>query len=56
MTPKMIVQIMRLLVQLGVSAEQYRAAVNNPDMSDTELEDHIASNSDKLKELQDKAH
>jgi len=51
-----IVQLMRVLVQLGISVEQYRAAVNNPDMSDEELAEHINANTDKLLELRDRDH
>lgn len=56
MNAQAIVQLMRVLVQLGISVEQYRAAVNNPDMSDEELAEHINSNTDKLLELRDRDH
>lgn len=56
MDAQAIVHLMRALVQLGISVEQYREAVNNPDISDEELAERIQSNTDKIKALQDREH
>jgi hypothetical protein len=51
-----IIQLMRALTQFGITAEQYQQALNNPDMSDEELVEHIGLNSDRIAELRDKDH
>jgi hypothetical protein len=50
------IQIIRGLIQLGITAEQYKAAVNNPEMSDEDLAKHLSSNQDKLEELKARDH
>jgi len=51
-----VVYLTRALVQLGITAEQYKATVNNPDMTDTELAEHLKGNSVKITELRNKTH
>lgn len=56
MDAQAVVFLLRALVQLGISVEQYRVALDNPDMTDEELAEHIKSNSDKIEELLNKDH
>ncbi len=51
-----LVSLVRALTQLGITAEQYTAAANNPDMSDEELAEVLQANSDKIQELMDRDH
>lgn len=53
MSPQAIVYIIKALVQLGISVEQYREAVDNPDMTDEELAERIKSNTDAIEALKD---
>lgn len=48
--------IMRGLIQLGITLEDYQAAVSNPDMSPEELAALLRGNSDRIRELLDREH
>lgn len=50
------ITFIRALISLGVTVEQYREAVNNPDMSDEELAERLQSNQDRIQELMDRDH
>lgn len=51
-----VIALMRALTQFGITAEQYQHVFSNPDMSDEDLAEHLASNSDKMRELRDRDH
>ena len=51
-----VIAIMRALTQFGITAEQYQKLFDNPDMSDEDLAEHLANNSDKMRELRDRDH
>jgi len=51
-----IISLVRALTQLGITAEQYAEAANNPDMSDEELAERLALNTDTIEDLRDKDH
>ena len=50
------VYIMRGLIQLGITLEDYHAAISNPDMTPDELAKLLRSNNDRIKELLDREH
>lgn len=50
------VAIVRGLIQLGITAEEYQEAVNNPDMTNEELAEHLESNAYKIRQLRDIDH
>lgn len=50
------VSLMRGLLQLGITAEEFKTAADNPDISDEELAEKLASNSDRIRELRDRDH
>ena len=51
-----IISLVRALTQFGITAEQYAAAKNNPDMTDEELAEVLQANSDQIQELLDRDH
>lgn len=51
-----IISLVRALTQFGITAEQYAEAVNNPDMSDAELAERLALNTDTIEDLRDRDH
>lgn len=48
--------IMRGLIQLGITLDDYQTAISNPDMSADELAQLLRNNSDKIKALLDREH
>jgi hypothetical protein len=48
--------IMRGLIQLGITVEDFRETMSNPDMSADELATLLRGNSDRIKELLDREH
>lgn len=50
------VMIMRGLILLGITAEDFRAAIANPDMPADELAALLRNNSDRIRELMDRDH
>lgn len=50
------IYIMRGLIQLGITLDDYQAAISNPDMSADELAQLLRNNSDKIKALLDREH
>lgn len=50
------VMIMRGLILLGITAEDFRAAIANPDMSDAELAQLLRGNSELIRGLIDRDH
>ena len=47
---------LRLLVQIGITVEQYQAAVSNPDLSDDALAALLSDNQGCIDELLDEDH
>lgn len=50
------VMIMRGLILLGITIEDFRAAIANPDMPAEELATLLRNNSDRIRELIEKDH
>lgn len=50
------IYIMRGLIQLGITLDDYRAAISNPDMSADELAKLLRNNSDRIRELIEEDH
>lgn len=48
--------IMRGLIQLGITLDDYQAAISNPDMSADELAQLLRNNNDRIKGLLDREH
>lgn len=48
--------IMRGLIQLGITLDDYQAAISNPDMSADELAKLLRNNSDRIRELIEEDH
>lgn len=48
--------IMRGLIQLGITLDDYQAAISNPDMSADELAQLLRNNSDRIRELIEEDH
>ena len=48
--------IMRGLIQLGITLDDYRTAMANPDMSADELAQLLRNNSDRIRELIEEDH
>lgn len=50
------VMIMRGLILLGITLDDFRAAIANPDMPGDELAELMRNNSDRIRELMDRDH
>lgn len=50
------IYIMRGLIQLGITLDDYQAAISNPDMSADELAKLLRNNSDRIRELIEEDH
>lgn len=48
--------LMRGLIQLGITIDDFRAAIANPDMPADELAELLRNNSDRIRELIEKDH
>lgn len=48
--------IMRGLIQLGITLDDYQAAISNPDMSADELAKLLRNNSDRIRQLIEEDH
>jgi hypothetical protein len=48
--------IMRGQIQLGITVEDFRETMSNPDMSADELATLLRGNSDRIRELLDREH
>lgn len=48
--------IMRGMIQLGITLDDYQAAISNPDMSADELAQLLRNNADRIRELIEEDH
>lgn len=48
--------LMRGLIQLGITLDDYKTAISNPDMTPDELANLLRNNNDRIKELLDREH
>jgi hypothetical protein len=48
--------LMRGLIQLGITLDDYQTAISNPDMSPEDLAQLLRNNNDRIKELLDREH
>lgn len=48
--------IMRGLIHLGITLDDYQTAISNPDMSDDELAKLLRNNSDRIRQLIEEDH
>ena len=48
--------LMRGLIQLGITLDDYRTAMANPDMSADELAQLLRNNNDRIRELIEEDH